>query len=53
MCEPAGGYEAEICQKLYNNKQQVHKVNTYSFNSLSKSVNSRKTDKNDAFKLAY
>ncbi|WP_341750824.1 IS110 family transposase [Candidatus Tisiphia endosymbiont of Sialis lutaria] len=53
VCEPTGGYEAEICQKLYNNKQQIHKVNTYSFNSFSKSVNLCKTDKKDAFKLAY
>ena len=53
ICEPTGGYEAEICQKLYNNKQQIHKVNTYSFNSFSKSVNFCKTDKQDAFKLAY
>jgi peroxiredoxin family protein len=50
ICEPTGGYEAEICQKLYNNKQQIHKVNTYSFNSFSKSVNFCKTDKQDAFK---
>jgi transposase len=53
VCEPTGGYEAEICQKLYNDKQQVHRVNTYSFNSFSKSVNFCKTDKQDAFKLAY
>ncbi|WP_425360965.1 IS110 family transposase [Candidatus Tisiphia endosymbiont of Stenodema calcarata] len=53
VCEPTGGYEAEICQELYNNKQQIHKVNTYSFNSFSKSVNLCKTDKKDAFKLAY
>ncbi|WP_250311755.1 IS110 family transposase [Rickettsia endosymbiont of Oedothorax gibbosus] len=53
ICEPTGGYEAEICQKLYNNKQQIHKVNTYSFNSFSKSVNLCKTDRKDAFKLAY
>ncbi|MDN3030458.1 MAG: transposase [Candidatus Tisiphia sp.] len=53
VCEPTGGYEAEICQELYNNKQQIHKVNTYSFSSFSKSVNLCKTDKKDAFKLAY
>lgn len=53
VCEPTGGYEAEICQKLYNGGQQIHKVNTYSFNSFSKSVNFCKTDKHDAFKLAY
>ncbi|WP_341752137.1 transposase [Candidatus Tisiphia endosymbiont of Piscicola geometra] len=53
ICEPTGGYEAEICQKLDNNNQQIHKVNTYSFNSFSKSVNLCKTDRKDAFKLAY
>ena len=53
ICEPTGGYEAEICQTLYNNKQQIHKVNTYSFTSFSKSVNFCTTDKQDAFKLAY
>jgi transposase len=53
VCEPTGGYEAEICQKLYSNGQRIHKVNTYNFNSFSKSVNFCKTDKQDAFKLAY
>ena len=53
VCEPTGGYEAEICQELYSNGQRIHKVNTYNFNSFSKSVNFCKTDKHDAFKLAY
>ncbi|MCC8398141.1 MAG: transposase [Rickettsia endosymbiont of Labidopullus appendiculatus] len=53
ICEPTGGYKAEICQKLDNNNQQIHKINTYSFNSFSKSVNLCKTDRKDAFKLAY
>ena len=53
ICETTGGYEAEICQKLDNNNQQIHKVNTYSFNSFSKSVNLCKTDRKDTFKLAY
>jgi transposase len=53
VCEPTGGYEAEICRKLYSQSQHIHKVNTYSFNSFSKSVNLCKTDRKDAFKLAY
>jgi transposase len=52
ICEPTGGYEEEICKKL-SSDYKIHKVNTYSFNLFSKSVNLSKTDKQDAFKLAY
>lgn len=53
VCEPTGGYEASICEKLFKEGYLIHKVNTYSFSSFSKSVNLCKTDQKDAFKLAY
>jgi transposase len=52
VCEPTGGYEQLICQKL-SGIYSIHRVNTYSFKLFAKSINLSKTDKEDAFKLAY
>ena len=53
VCEPTGGYEKAICEKFYDKAIPVHQVNTYTFSAFSRSLSKCKTDKHDAFKLAY
>ncbi|AXI24085.1 Transposase [Cardinium endosymbiont of Sogatella furcifera] len=47
VCEPTGGYERAICEKLYAANVHIHQVNTYTFSSFSKSLDHCKTDKHD------
>ena len=53
VCEPTGGYERAICEQLHYNNVPIHQVETYKFSAFSKSMDNCKTDKHDAFKLAY
>jgi transposase len=53
ICEPTGGYEAEICTVLHSHQYAIHTVNTLTFHHFAKSLSLAKTDRMDAFKLAY
>lgn len=53
VCEPTGGYERTICEQFYASNIRVHQVDTCRFSAFSKSMDRCKTDKHDAFKLAF
>jgi len=52
VCEPTGGYEKKIVERLQQQGYPVHLVNTVSFANFSKSIHTCKTDRLDAYKLA-